>query len=106
MAGHSSVRLAYDRQALIEVCRRYHITELSFFGSVVRDDFTSGSDVDVLIRLGPNTPARGLKYFHIQRDFEREVFHRHVDVVQVCLLSPYTSKMVMAEREVVYVAAQ
>ena len=104
MSTRTRMRLTYDREALQGVCRRYHITELSFFGSVLRDDFTSESDVDVLIRLAPDTPAMGLKYFHIKRDLEDEVFHRPVDVVQVHLLSRYIADEVMADREIAYEA--
>jgi len=35
-------------------CQKWGIVELSVFGSVLRDDFTSESDVDVLFVLGDN----------------------------------------------------
>ena len=45
----------------IEVCtdaiaafwRRWHVTELSLFGSALREDFGPDSDVDVLVHFGP-----------------------------------------------------
>ena len=33
-------------------CRRWQITELALFGSVLRDDFGPDSDVDVLVGFG------------------------------------------------------
>lgn len=36
-------------------CRRWHITELGLFGSVLRDDFRPDSDIDVLITFAPGT---------------------------------------------------
>lgn len=38
-----------DMAAVEDFCRRWHIAELSLFGSVLRDDFADDSDVDVLI---------------------------------------------------------
>ena len=36
-------------------CRRHAIRTLWLFGSVIRDDFTSESDVDVLVEFEPGT---------------------------------------------------
>jgi predicted nucleotidyltransferase len=41
-----SVSLPVDRIA--EICRKYDVVELSVFGSVLREDFGSESDVDFL----------------------------------------------------------
>lgn len=37
---------------LAEFCREWQIIELSLFGSVLREDFGPGSDVDVLVEFG------------------------------------------------------
>jgi predicted nucleotidyltransferase len=34
-----------------QFCQRYHICKLSLFGSVLRDDFTVDSDIDVLVEF-------------------------------------------------------
>ena len=36
-------------ERIAEFCRRWKITELALFGSVLRDDFGPESDVDVLV---------------------------------------------------------
>ncbi len=41
--------ISIDRKILADFCRRWKITELAFFGSVLRDDFRADSDVDVLV---------------------------------------------------------
>jgi predicted nucleotidyltransferase len=43
------IAIDYDKEKLRDFCRRWKITELSLFGSVVRDDFGPESDVDVLV---------------------------------------------------------
>jgi predicted nucleotidyltransferase len=33
-------------------CQKWQVTELALFGSVLREDFRSDSDIDILITLG------------------------------------------------------
>jgi predicted nucleotidyltransferase len=39
-----------------EFCQRWKTIELSLFGSVVRDDFRSDSDIDVLVAFNSDAP--------------------------------------------------
>jgi uncharacterized protein len=41
------------RSALERFCRKHHMRRLSFFGSVLRDDFRPDSDIDVLVEFEP-----------------------------------------------------
>jgi predicted nucleotidyltransferase len=52
--------IAIDRARLVAICRRYGIRELALFGSVLRDDFTPDSDVDVLYELASTSPVQTL----------------------------------------------
>jgi len=52
----ANLDITSDRIAAL--CRRHHIQRLSFFGSVLRDDFLPGSDVDMLVEFEPgHTPG-------------------------------------------------
>mgnify|MGYP000324317336 CR=1 FL=1 len=43
---------------LAEFCRRNHIRRLSLFGSILREDFRTDSDVDILVEFEPGkTPS-------------------------------------------------
>ena len=44
----NAIHIEFDRRALADVCKRWHIRRLSLFGSVLRDDFGPDSDVDVI----------------------------------------------------------
>jgi predicted nucleotidyltransferase len=45
-------------EQIAEFCRRNHIRRLALFGSILRDDFTPESDVDVLVEFEPGkTPG-------------------------------------------------
>jgi predicted nucleotidyltransferase len=45
------VQIDIPSDKVAEFCRRYRIRELSLFGSVLREDFRSDSDVDALVQL-------------------------------------------------------
>jgi predicted nucleotidyltransferase len=53
MRGEISAGLGITDAALEEFCRRWKITELSRFGSALREDFGPESDIDLLVRYGP-----------------------------------------------------
>ena len=41
-----------------QICQQYNISKLSLFGSVLRHDFTTESDIDILVEFEPGkTPA-------------------------------------------------
>lgn len=73
-----NVRIDIPDNKIAEFCQRHHIRRLALFGSVLRDDFTPESDVDVLVEFEPGrTP--GLEFFTIQ-DKLSEVLGRRVDL--------------------------
>lgn len=44
-------RMDIDQDALEGFCKQHHIRKLAFFGSVIREDFGPGSDVDVVVEF-------------------------------------------------------
>ena len=48
--------IAIDATALAAIAERHQVQELALFGSVLRDDFTAESDIDVLITFQPDRP--------------------------------------------------
>ncbi len=46
-------QLDLSPEAIEDFCRRWAISELALFGSVLRPDFSAGSDVDVLVTFAP-----------------------------------------------------
>ena len=98
-----SVRIDVPNEAIEAFCRRHHIRKLALFGSVLRDDFTPESDIDVLVEFEPgHTP--GLAFFAMQRELSA-ILGRKVEVNTAKGLSPYFRQEVLAEAEILYVAA-
>jgi uncharacterized protein len=46
-------RIEIPNSELDAFCRRWKVTRLEAFGSVLRDDFGAGSDLDVLVEFEP-----------------------------------------------------
>lgn len=98
----ASQNVTIDWEIMTQFCLQYPILGLSFFGSVVRDDFHAGSDVDILVRFDP---AARLTLFDKARMGEElaELFGRAVDFRTPAELSPYIRDRVLAEAEEFYV---
>jgi len=95
--------LAIDFDALATFCRKHRVRRLALFGSVLRDDFRSDSDVDVLVEFEPGTLV-GLRFFSMQRELSR-LFDRPVDLNTPGFLSPHFRDDVLRKARDIYVAA-
>ena len=97
------MKIEVPQEEIAAFCRRHHIRRLAFFGSVLRDDFTPESDVDVLVEFEPeHTP--GLAFFAMQRELSK-ILGREADLNTAKDLSPYFRRKVLDEAEVLYVTA-
>jgi uncharacterized protein len=93
-------RIRFDPQRLAEFSRRHHIARLSLFGSVLRDDFSPESDVDVLVQFEPgHTPA--WEFFSMQNELTT-LFSRQVDLNTLGFLSRYFRDQVQGEAVPLY----
>lgn len=65
---------------ITEFCHHWHITEFALFGSVLRDDFHSGSDIDVIVTFAPDA-KRGLTETLQMKEELQAIFGRNVDFI-------------------------
>ena len=73
-----SARIDIPKEEITAFCQRNHIRRMALFGSVLRDDFTPESDVDVLVDFElDRTP--GLEFITIQDELS-EILGRQVDL--------------------------
>ena len=96
-------QIEIDRAQLEKLCRQYGIRRLSFFGSVIRDDFSDESDVDILVEFLPESTV-GLSFFSLQEELSQLV-GRQVDLSTLGFLSPHIRDRVTSEARPVYEAA-
>ena len=98
-----SAKIAVDRNRIAEFCRRHHIRRLALFGSVLRDDFTPESDVDVLVEFEPEH-VPGLAFFGMEEELSG-LLGRKVDLNTPGFLSRHFREEILTEAEVQYVEA-
>jgi predicted nucleotidyltransferase len=64
-----------------DFCRRWQVSELALFGSVLRDDFRPDSDVDVLVTFAPGAHWSLFDMVRMQKELE-SLLGREVDLVE------------------------
>ncbi len=89
-----------SKEQIAEFCRHHQIRRLALFGSILRDDFTAESDVDVLVEFEPGTKV-GLRFFAIERELS-DILGRKVDLNTPAFLGKYYQEEVLKEAEVQY----
>jgi len=98
-----AAKIQIDRKKIAEFCRRNHVRKLSLFGSVLRDDFGSDSDVDVLVEFEPGH-VPGLSFLSMEEELSK-ILGRKADLNTSGFLSPYFREQVLSEAEEHYAAA-
>ena len=90
-----------------EFCRRWRITELALFGSVLRDDFGPESDIDLLVRFAPDARYTLFDMVSMQEELTR-IFGRQVDLVSrrgiEASRNPLRRRAILESAEVIYAA--
>jgi predicted nucleotidyltransferase len=97
-------RIEIPQERIAQFCRNHNIQRLSFFGSVVSDDFGPDSDVDVLVEFKAGTRIGLIRLMALEFELT-EIIGRKVDLNTPGFLSKYFRSKVLAEREVQYVAS-
>lgn len=96
-------RLGSTRQEIASFCRSHAVIELAVFGSVLRDDFTEESDLDLLVSFTPGTQIGFLGLGRMQEELEQLV-GRPVDLVPKSGIKPLIRDQVIASSELLYAA--
>ncbi|GBF81347.1 nucleotidyltransferase family protein [Aphanothece sacrum] len=65
---------------ITKFCQQWQITELSLFGSILREDFHDNSDIDILVTFFPKAQWSLLDFVRMEDQLET-IFHCKVDLV-------------------------
>lgn len=100
-------RLAIPEAALGEFCQRWQVTELSLFGSALREDFGSKSDIDLLVRFSPEARPTLFDMVNMQDELSN-MLGRNVDLVSRGGIersrNPIRRRTILESAEVIYAA--
>ena len=80
-----------------ELRRKYHVSSIGLFGSVVRDDFKAESDIDIIVDFNEKI---GIEFIDLAEDIERTL-KKKVDLVSRRGIKEKYFKAI--ESEIVYV---
>jgi uncharacterized protein len=97
-------KVILPKSRIAEFCKRNRILKLSLFGSVMCEDFTPDSDVDILVEFEPGTRVGLIRLSGLEIELGN-IVGRKVDLNTTGFLSKYYRDQVLAEADVLYDAA-
>ncbi len=93
-----------DPNLIAEFCRKWQIRELSVFGSVLREDFNTDSDLDFLVSFEPGAPLDIDRLLDMKQELETRL-GRPVDLVEKeAMRNPWRKHEILKTRQVIYAA--
>ncbi|MEY2976617.1 MAG: nucleotidyltransferase family protein [Prochlorotrichaceae cyanobacterium] len=99
-------RLGITPEQLAEFCGRWQVTELALFGSVLRDDFSANSDVDILVSFVPHH-SWGLEFIQMREELAT-ILKRPVDLLtRQSIMNSHNTlrcKSILESAEIIYAA--
>ena len=95
-------RISFNKAKIAAFCKRWQISEFSLFGSVLRDDFSPESDVDVLVNFQQQAKWSLWDLMDMTQELEK-MFGRKVDLVEKeAIRNPYRRHSIINGSEVFY----
>ncbi|HMJ46750.1 MAG TPA: nucleotidyltransferase family protein [Ferruginibacter sp.] len=80
-----------------ELIEKYHVSSIGLFGSIVRDDFTSSSDIDIIVDF---SKPIGIEFVDLADLIEMKL-KKNVDLVSKNGVKPKYYRQI--ESEIIYV---
>ena len=100
----SKSKIKMPDERIAEFCKKNHISKLSLFGSVLRDDYSSDSDIDFLVEFKVGKVPGLIGISRMERELSGILGGRKVDLRTAQDLSKYFREDVLAHAEVQYAA--
>jgi predicted nucleotidyltransferase len=86
------------------IARKWRITEISLFGSVLGEQFSENSDIDVLVQFDTRAEFSLFDLVDLKEELEK-TFGRRVDLVEkASIRNPYRKREILNTAKVVYAA--
>ena len=105
----AEMKLEFDAEAVRRFCQERGIARLELFGSALRDDFDSDSDVDLLASIRPGVKCGLFEWVDWQEGLAR-IFSRRVDLVSRRAVersrNPYRKHSILSHTKPIHVEGQ
>jgi uncharacterized protein len=100
----SKARIPLPLEAIEALCRKWRVCEFALFGSVLREDFSPESDVDVLVTFDPEAPWSAWDLIEMREELQA-LLGRNVDLVEKnAVRNPFRRREILRSHQVVYAA--
>jgi predicted nucleotidyltransferase len=100
----SQNNLTIPKAKIIDYCKQHHIIEFALFGSVLTQDFSPSSDIDILVTFDPDCHYSLYDVLDIQNDL-KNMLGCDVDLVEKQgLKNPFRRQEILTHMEIVYAA--
>lgn len=96
-----SAKISLEQIKIADFCRKHNIRRLALFGSILREDFRQGSDVDILVEYEPDARITLLDVA-VQEMELSDMIGRKVDLRTAEDLSRYFRDKVVRAAETIY----
>jgi uncharacterized protein len=97
-------KYTFDEVSLIELIKSFGINELYIFGSVLREDFDSSSDIDLIVRISKDRHYSLFDIMDIKEKLE-QFFERDVDLIEFdSLRNPFRKNEILRTAKKIYAA--
>ena len=86
------------------LCEKHNVKNLYAFGSVTKETFSDGSDVDLIVDFEENNSPKSYSdnYFDLKFSLE-DLLGREVDLLEAKeLKNPYLREQIVQERSLIY----
>lgn len=80
-----------------ELKTQFHVARIGLFGSVVRNESNTESDIDFLVEFDQKVDLFNIMNLE---NYLQDIFHKKIDVVTPANLKPYIGQKIL--KEVVY----
>jgi len=89
------------KNSIIEVLRNYDIKKASLFGSIVNGNFTSESDIDILIEFNDKKNKSMLDLIDLKNSLEEKTNFK-IDLITYDSINPGLKKYILSNNENIY----
>jgi len=97
--------LEIPQEEIDALCLRRNIVWLAVFGSVLRDDFSPTSDIDLIVEFAPDSTPSIFGMLDLEREFSELLEGRKIDLGTKRSLNKWIRERVLNEARVIYDAA-
>ncbi|MFQ5979415.1 MAG: nucleotidyltransferase family protein [Candidatus Heimdallarchaeota archaeon] len=86
------------KEKILVICKKHGVGKVALFGSIVKEEFSEESDIDLLISFEGRKSL--LDLVRLERELE-EALHRKVDIITYKSLHPLLKERILQEQVVI-----